>query len=451
MNQYFKSISPLDGRYYNQLEFLSEVVSEYALVKYRLKVELEWFIFLFKLELLSLPKLSLQDENFLQTIYQDFNHDEFSKIKDIENKINHDVKAVEYYIKNKLTYHPLLNKYKELVHFGATSEDINNLSYALMLKEIKNILLQQELPILQEVILNLANKYKDNPMMARTHGQPASPTTMGKELFNFYYRLHRQILQLESQEILGKMNGAVGNFNAHYLCYPDIDWPKITRVFIEQNLRIKYNPYTTQIEPHDYMVEFFDNLRRINTILIDFSRDMWGYISLEYFIQKINSNEVGSSTMPHKVNPIDFENCEGNLGLANSLLIHFAEKLPISRWQRDLSDSTVLRNIGVAVSHIVLAYRSLLKGLNKLEINTVKIEGDLESHPELLTEAIQVILRKHHISDAYEQLKSISRGKLLSLDELRVFINQLDIPNDDKIVLLKLQPNNYIGLANKMF
>jgi adenylosuccinate lyase len=450
-HQNFKSISPLDGRYYHQLEPLSDMVSEFALMKYRLKVEISWFKFLFKLEQLNLPKLLLQEENYLHEIYQNFDYQQFKLVKDIESVTNHDVKAIEYYIKNKLDNNPIINKYKEFVHFAATSEDINNLSYALMLKDIKSLLLEQELLILKNTILELANKYKNQPMMSRTHGQPASPTTVGKELFNVYYRLDRQIRQLEAQELLGKMNGAVGNFNAHFLCYPNIDWCNMAKIFVEQNLNIKYNPYTTQIEPHDYMAEFFDNIRRINTILIDFSRDMWGYISIDYFKQKTNPNEVGSSTMPHKVNPIDFENCEGNLGLANALLTHFSEKLPISRWQRDLSDSTVLRNIGVAISYGILAYKSLVKGLNKTEVNTDKIEQDLDNQPQLLTEAIQVILRKHHIEDAYEQLKAISRGKNLTLSELRSFINQLNIPNDDKILLLNLDTKKYIGLANQMF
>jgi adenylosuccinate lyase len=450
-NKCFKSISPLDSRYYQQLSFLSDIVSEFALSRYRLMVELEWFKFLFTLTPLKLPKLLIAELDLLDNIYKNFDEVEFLTVKDLEKKINHDVKAIEYYIKDKIAGSEKLNKYKELVHFAATSEDINNLSYALMLKDIRHLLINQELQSIQNSILYSAIKYKTQPMMARTHGQPASPTTVGKELFNVYYRIERQIKQLNKQDILGKMNGAVGCFNAHYLCYPEVDWMSVTKEFIEQHLGIVYNPYTTQIEPHDYMAEIFDNIRRINTILIDFSRDMWGYISLEYFKQKVNEFEVGSSTMPHKVNPIDFENCEGNLGLSNALLTYFSEKLPISRWQRDLSDSTVLRNIGVAVAYAILAYKSLCKGLNKLEINIVKINEDLNNHPELLAEAFQVILRKYQIEDAYERLKLISRGKILTLENLRKFINEINIPNDDKILLLNLETHLYLGLAAQMF
>lgn len=450
-NKSFKVISPLDSRYYEQLSFLSNIVSEFALSKYRLKVELEWFKFLFTLVPLKLPKLSTTEEIILDSIYNNFDDSEFIIVKNIEKRINHDVKAIEYYIKDKISVSERLSQYKEFVHFAATSEDINNLSYALMLKDVRSLLVNKELQNIQSIIFNLANKYKSQPMMARTHGQPASATTVGKEFFNIYYRIERQIKQLEQQDILGKMNGAVGCFNAHYLCYPQINWLDVTKNFIEKNLGITYNPYTTQIEPHDYMAEIFDNIRRINIILIDFSRDIWGYISLEYFKQNINELEIGSSTMPHKVNPIDFENCEGNLGLSNALLNHFSEKLPISRWQRDLSDSTVLRNIGVAAAYAILAYKSLVKGLNKLEINSIKIEEDLINHPEILAEAVQVILRKYKIDNAYEKLKAISRGKILTIEGLRLFINEIDIPNDDKILLLNLEPRTYIGLSNQMF
>jgi adenylosuccinate lyase len=357
------SISPLDGRYFDKVANLSEIVSEFGLIKYRIKVEIEWFKLLCDTKQLNLPILSSNDIQFLDNIVNSFDVKACEAVKQIEKTTNHDVKAVEYYIKEQFVRHENLNSYREFIHFACTSEDINNLSYGLMLKDIRDKVLNVELSKIQDRLLQLANQYRDVAMMCRTHGQSATPSTMGKELYNVHYRLQRQIKQLKDQPILGKINGTVGNYNAHIASCPNLDWPSIAKTLIEDKLDLTFNPYTTQIEPHDYVAEMFNTLRLINTILIDLSRDIWGYIALGYFKQKVIAGEVGSSTMPHKINPIDFENAEGNLGLANSLATHFSEKLPISRWQRDLTDSTVQRNIGVAVGYSVLAYSSLLKGL----------------------------------------------------------------------------------------
>ncbi len=445
------AISPLDGRYFNKVESISEIVSEFGLNKYRIYVEIEWFKYLFSVSEVGLPKLDEGDIKLLDSIVSNFNSIECEKVKEIEAKTNHDVKAIEYYIKEQIKPNDKLNTYREFVHFACTSEDINNLSYALMLKDIKENILSPTLNQLNLLIKKLALQYRDISMMSRTHGQPATPTTMGKEFYNVYYRLERQLTQLSKQEILGKINGAVGNYNAHLVSYPNLNWPKLAEDFIENKLGLMFNPFTTQIEPHDYVAEICDNLKRINTILIDFSRDVWGYIAINYFKQKVIAGEVGSSTMPHKVNPIDFENCEGNLGLANSLAHHLAEKLPISRWQRDLTDSTVQRNIGVIIGYCVLAYSSLTKGLNKLEINQSAIYMDLNNNWELLAEPIQTIMRKVGIHDAYEQLKDLTRGKKVDAQSIAEFINNLAIPIDEKDKLLKLAPDNYIGFANKLF
>ncbi len=449
--EHIKAISPLDGRYFTKVSNLADIVSEYGLIKCRVRVEIEWLKLLFSTKEIGLPDLLDIEIDLLDSIVNNFDTAEALKIKKIESTTNHDVKAVEYYIKEQIKNNTTLNTYSEFVHFACTSEDINNLSYALMLKDIRELVLKNELTSLMDELLELAQKYKNMPMMCRTHGQPATPSTMGKEFYNVYYRLQRQLKQLSNQEILGKINGAVGNYNAHVVSFPDVDWQELARSFIEDTLDLSFNPFTTQIEPHDYLAEFFDNLRRINTILIDFSRDVWGYISINYFKQKILANEVGSSTMPHKVNPIDFENCEGNLGLANSLAIHLSEKLPISRWQRDLTDSTVQRNIGVVIAYSVLAYSSLLKGLSKLEINESIMHEELNNNWELLAEPIQTVMRKAGIKNAYEKLKELTRGKKIDSTKVRDFINSLELNEVEKNALLQLTPHNYIGLANKLY
>jgi adenylosuccinate lyase len=445
------AISPLDGRYFNKLGNLSQIVSEFGLNKFRLQVEIEWFKFLFTLKEIGLPQLAIEEIAILDDIIDNFDAEACVELKQLEATTNHDVKAVEYYIKKQLVAYPSLNKYKEFVHFACTSEDINNLSYALMLQKIQKSFLLPQITLVTDRILELADKYRNVAMMCRTHGQPATPSTMGKELYNVSYRLQRQLQQLSQQEILGKMNGAVGNYNAHVVCYPDVAWDKMIQKFVVERLGLAFNPYTTQIEPHDYMAELFDNLKRINVILIDFVRDIWSYISINYFKQKVVANEVGSSTMPHKVNPIDFENGEGNLGVANSLLSHMADKLPISRYQRDLTDSTVQRNIGVATGYSLLAYSSILKGLSKLEINHEAIVNDLDNNWELLAEPIQMAMRKCGISNSYEQLKELTRGKKINQAIIREFINSLSIPDEDKERLLTLTPHTYIGLASKLY
>jgi len=445
-----QNISPLDGRYAGKLSSLNTLVSEFGLIKNRIYVEVEWFKLLFTLPELGLAKLSANEVQLLDDIVTNFDETAAAEVKHIEATANHDVKAVEYYLKDKIRHNPLLHKYSEFIHFACTSEDINNLSYGLMLKQLRQDVLLVELQAIQDKLKQLAFAHKDVAMMCRTHGQPASPSTMGKELYNVYYRLERQLAQLAKQQILGKINGAVGNYNAHVVSFPQVNWPQVAQHFVESVLGLTFNPLTTQIEPHDYMAEYFDCMRRINTILIDLARDLWGYISINYFKQKVVAGEVGSSTMPHKVNPIDFENSEGNLGMANALLTHLSEKLPISRFQRDLTDSTVQRNIGVALAYGVLAYNSLLKGLNKLELNQDIIKHDLAQNCELLAEPIQMVMRKHNVAGAYEQLKALTRGKKLSLAELHEFIQQLAIPTEDKARLLALTPDNYIGLASSL-
>lgn len=445
------AISPLDGRYFDKVSAIGTIASEYGLTRYRLQVELMWLKFLFSTPEIGLPELNTNEIKLLDDILVGFDVTQCERVKQIEKTTNHDVKAVEYYIKKQIAQSPKLNEHREFIHFACTSEDINNLSYALMLKDLREQILNTELDRILNKIEELSFSYKDMSMMCRTHGQSATPSTMGKELYNVYYRLQRQIRQLNQVEILGKINGAVGNYNAHVVSYPQIKWDELTRKFVEDNLGLIFNPFTTQIEPHDYVAEFFDNLRRINTILIDFDRDLWGYISLNYFKQRVIAGEVGSSTMPHKVNPIDFENSEGNLGLANALATHLSEKLPISRWQRDLTDSTVQRNIGVAVAYASLGYSSLYKGLSKLEINPDAINRDLDNNWELLAEPIQTVMRKCGVADAYEQLKELTRGKKVDANKVRDFINTLTIPATEKDKLLALTPHNYIGLANKLF
>ncbi len=448
--QSIMSISPLDGRYFDKVSDIAPIASEYGLTKYRLKVEIEWLKLLFATPEIGLPVLDKDEIYLLDEIVSKFDITQCEQIKQIEKTTNHDVKAVEYFIKEKIASVPKLYKYREFIHFACTSEDINNLSYALMLKDLRAQINKYLATILNKIEEH-SNLYKDVAMVCRTHGQSATPSTMGKEFYNVYYRLQRQLKQLNQIEILGKINGAVGNYNAHIVSYPDIKWNELAKVFVEDTLNLTFNPYTTQIEPHDYMAEFFDNLRRINTILIDFARDIWGYISLNYFKQRVIAGEIGSSTMPHKVNPIDFENSEGNLGLANAMAMHLSEKLPISRWQRDLTDSTVQRNIGSVVAYAILGYSSLQKGLSKLEINPLVINQDLDNNWELLAEPIQTVMRKCGVANAYEQLKELTRGKKVDAVKVREFIQGLGIPQEEKNKLLELTPHNYIGLANKLF
>lgn len=450
MNNIF-ALSPLDGRYLDKVSELSKIVSEFGLVKYRVQVEVEWFKLIFATSSFGHEQLSSSDIAILDKIVSAFDENAALRIKEIEKTTNHDVKAVEYYIKEQIANYPNLNSKREFIHFAATSEDINNLSYGLMLKDIKDKVLLKNLEEIQKRILFLSTEYKNVAIMSRTHGQSATPTTMGKEFYNVYYRLNRQIEQLKKQEILGKFNGAVGNYNAHLIAYPNVDWEPVSRNLIENKLGLTFNPYTTQIEPHDYVAEYMDTIRRINTILIDFARDVWGYIAFNYFKQSVVAGEVGSSTMPHKVNPIDFENCEGNLGIANSLATHLAEKLPISRFQRDLTDSTVQRNIGIIAGYSLLSYKALLKGLNKLEINITAINNDLDNNWELLAEPIQTVMRKLGVENAYEQLKELTRGKKVDAVKVQEFVQHLNIAEDEKAKLLKLTPHNYIGLANKLY
>lgn len=446
------ALSPLDGRYAENLNPLRTIFSEYGLIKNRLKVELLW------LEALSdEPKIqevqpfSAKTRTMIQEVIANFSLAEAEAVKEIERTTNHDVKALEYWIKKRFVDVPEISQVSEFIHFACTSEDINNLSHALMLKEA---LFTVFLPKLQEIdakLREMAHLFANQPMMSRTHGQPATPTTMGKELANVLARLGRQIKQLNQQEILGKINGAVGNYNAHLSAYPEINWPELAKQFVEKKLELTFNPYTIQIEPHDYMAELFQTFQRINTILIDFNRDVWGYISLGYFKQKVKAGEVGSSTMPHKVNPIDFENSEGNLGLSNAVLSHLAEKLPISRWQRDLTDSTVLRNMGVGLGYAYLAYLSHLRGLNKLEINPSALLNDLNSNWELLAEPIQTVMRRYGLENPYEQLKALTRGKLgITEQELSEFIQNLNLPEQAKKALLELKPHLYLGLAEQL-
>ena len=441
------AISPVDGRYGNKTEALREIFSEYGLIRYRIIVEIRWLQRLAEVpEIKEVPTLSESAQTSLQEIIDSFSITEANRIKEIEQTTNHDVKAVEYFLKEQFTGNEELNRISEFLHFGCTSEDINNLCHALMLRDAKN---QQLIPLADDVVSTLAALAKEHAglaMIARTHGQPASPTTLGKEIAIFVHRLHRQHQEFKAIRIFGKMNGAVGNFNAHLVAYPEIDWMSVSESFVE-SLSLSWNPHTTQIEPHDYMAEYFHALCRFNTVLIDFCRDAWGYISLGYFKQKTIENEVGSSTMPHKINPIDFENAEGNLGIANALMSHLAEKLPISRWQRDLTDSTSIRNIGTALAHSIIAYQSCLKGIQKLDINPELIQSDLDKNQEVLAEAIQTVMRRNGIDKPYEKLKQLTRGNTTTQKEMTKFIQSLDIPDDEKKRLVDLTPEKYIGNA----
>ncbi|SFM39973.1 adenylosuccinate lyase [Halopseudomonas yangmingensis] len=442
------AVSPVDGRYGSKTSSLRSIFSEYGLIRFRVEVEVRW------LQCLAahpgIPEIgpfSVEANALLDALVSDFKLEYAERIKDIERTTNHDVKAVEYLLKEQVAGLPELHKVNEFIHFACTSEDINNLSHALMLRAGRD---QVVLPLMRRIleeIRNLAHQHADVPMLSRTHGQPASPTSMGKELANVAYRLQRQIAQIEAIPLLGKINGAVGNYNAHLSAYPQVDWEANARQFIETTLGLDFNPYTTQIEPHDYIAELFDAVARFNTILIDFDRDIWGYISLGYFKQKTVAGEIGSSTMPHKVNPIDFENSEGNLGIANAVMQHLASKLPISRWQRDLTDSTVLRNLGVGFAHSLIAYESTLKGISKLEINTHRLAEDLNNCWEVLAEPIQTVMRRYAVPNAYEKLKELTRGKGITPDALLGFVDALEIPEQAKAELKALTPASYLGNA----
>ena len=441
------AISPVDGRYGSKTAAFRDLFSEYGLIKHRVLVEVRWFQALAaNAEIAEVPQLDDAATALLNGIVDNFSLSDAERVKTIERTTNHDVKAVEYFLKEKIQGNAMLEASNEFLHFACTSEDINNLSHGLMLKAGRDDVL---LPAMDEIIDTLskqAQEYASQPMLSRTHGQTASPTTVGKELANVVYRLRKQRDQVANIEIVGKANGAVGNYNAHITAYPEIDWPAFSQQFIE-SIGLTINPFTIQIEPHDYMAEMFDAISRFNTILIDLSRDIWAYISNAYFKQKTVAGEIGSSTMPHKVNPIDFENAEGNLGIANALFNHLSLKLPISRWQRDLTDSTVLRNLGVGFAHSLISYQSLLKGLNKLEVNARVIEADLDSSWEVLAEPIQTVMRRYGIENPYEKLKELTRGKAITQQAFQEFIQTLEIPEDARDKLLALTPMNYIGNA----
>ncbi|AYN94158.1 adenylosuccinate lyase [Pseudomonas sp. LTJR-52] len=442
------AVSPIDGRYASKTQALRPIFSEYGLIRFRATVEVRWLQRLASHDAIpEVAPFSTQANEILEKLVTSFSLEQAERVKEIERTTNHDVKAIEYLLKEHAAALPELNAVSEFIHFACTSEDINNLSHALMLREGRDTVL---LPLMRNIagaIRELAHRFADVPMLSRTHGQPASPTTLGKELANVVYRLDRQIKQIAGIELLGKINGAVGNYNAHLSAYSQINWEANAQAFVENDLGLTWNPYTTQIEPHDYIAELFDAIARFNTILIDFDRDIWGYISLGYFKQKTVAGEIGSSTMPHKVNPIDFENSEGNLGIANALLQHLASKLPISRWQRDLTDSTVLRNLGVGFAHSVIAYEATLKGISKLELNAQRIADDLDNCWEVLAEPVQTVMRRYGIANPYEKLKELTRGKGISAEALQTFIEGLDIPAEAKAELKALTPANYIGNA----
>ena len=444
------ALSPVDGRYAAKVNALRPIFSEFGLIKARVHVEMEWLIALAnEANITELPPFDGQQTQFLRGIASGFTPEQAARVKAIERTTNHDVKAVEYFIKEQLETRADLAQAKEFVHFACTSEDINNLSYSLMLKQGRDEVLTVQLQRLQGALHDLSLQNAAQPMLSRTHGQTASPTTLGKELANVLARLNRQVSQLQSVAMLGKINGAVGNYNAHVIAYPEVDWPRFAESFV-QSLGLEFNPYTTQIEPHDGIAELSDVMRRSNIILIDLCRDIWGYISLGYFKQQLKAGEVGSSTMPHKVNPIDFENAEGNFGIANSLLGHFAEKLPISRWQRDLTDSTVLRALGTGFAHTLIGLDSLCKGLGKLETNPDRLNADLDAAWEVLAEPVQTVMRRYGLPNPYEQLKALTRGQGISQDSMRAFIQTLDIPDAPKLALLELTPGSYTGHARQL-
>jgi adenylosuccinate lyase len=441
------AISPVDGRYGSKVSTLRPIFSEFGLTKYRVTVEVRWLQKLSQTPAINeVPAFSDAANAVLNDIVAHFNEEDALRIKKIEATTNHDVKAVEYFLKEKIADNVELNAVTEFIHFACTSEDINNLSHALMLKECRETVLLPELDTILADIKGLAKEYKSIPMMCRTHGQPASPSTLGKEMANVFIRLQRQRAQIESIELLGKINGAVGNYNAHLSAYPEVDWHGFANEFVT-SLGLTWNAFTTQIEPHDYIAELFDAIARFNTILIDFDRDIWGYIALGHFKQRTIAGEIGSSTMPHKVNPIDFENSEGNLGIANALFTHLAQKLPISRWQRDLTDSTVLRNLGVGFAHSLIAYQATRKGISKLQVNEESLANELDKNWEVLAEPVQTVMRRYGIEKPYEKLKDLTRGKRVDADSMRDFINKLELPESVKAELCLLTPASYIGRA----
>ena len=446
------ALSPLDGRYAKSVEALRPVFSEYGLMRARVRVELSWLKALAaEPKIVEVPPFDGAVLAEIDDVIAGFSLEDAAAVKAIEATTNHDVKAIEYWLKERFAGVPAVSAVSEFIHFACTSEDINNLSHALMLREARDEVLLPKLAEVSDKLRSLAHELAAVPMMSRTHGQPATPTTLGKEVANVLYRLERQAKQLSAQEFLGKINGAVGNYNAHMVAYPDVDWEGHCRRFVEEDLGLTFNPYTIQIEPHDYMAEFFQAVSRINTILIDFNRDVWGYISLGYFKQKVKAGEVGSSTMPHKVNPIDFENSEGNLGMANAVLAFLSEKLPVSRWQRDLTDSTVLRNMGVGIGYAVLGLAAHLRGLNKLEANPAALAADLNATWELLAEPIQTVMRRYGVANPYEKLKDLTRGKGgITPEVLASFIRDLDIPDGAKQQLLDLTPASYVGKAENL-
>ncbi|HEO1804299.1 adenylosuccinate lyase [Acinetobacter baumannii] len=443
------ALSPLDGRYASKCDALRPFLSEFGLIHARVTVEVRWLQALSnRPEIGEVAPFSAETNAALDAIVSNFSEEDANRIKEIERTTNHDVKAVEYFLKEKIAGIAELQNAGEFIHFACTSEDINNLSHALMLKNGREVLVSSMKQILN-AISALATTHAEQPMLSRTHGQTASPTTLGKEMANVAYRLARQIKQFENVELLGKINGAVGNYNAHLSAYPNVDWPAHSQAFVE-SLGLTFNPYTTQIEPHDYMAELFDALRRFNTILIDFNRDVWGYISLGYFKQKLKEGEVGSSTMPHKVNPIDFENSEGNLGIANAVLAHLGEKLPISRWQRDLTDSTVLRNMGVGFAQSLIAFDACLKGIGKLELNANRLNEDLDQAQEVLAEPIQTVMRRYNVEKPYEKLKALTRGQAMTRDMMVDFVNGNElaqVPSEERARLAELTPATYTGNA----
>jgi adenylosuccinate lyase len=443
------ALSPLDGRYRGKVSALRPLMSEAGFMHFRVKVEIEWLKALARAGLPELPAFGADTLEYLDHMVTNFSSEDAQRIKEFEAQTNHDVKAVEYFIKEKFQTNPALQTASEFVHFACTSEDINNMSHALMLQAAREEVVAPSLEKLINELKGFAHRFADMPMMSRTHGQPASPTTLGKEFANVAHRLQRTLDQINAVELPAKMNGAVGNFNAHLSAYPELDWQALSRNLIE-GLGLTFNPYTIQIEPHDGIAALMDAVARANTILIDFTRDVWGYVSLGYFKQRLKEGEVGSSTMPHKVNPIDFENAEGNLGVANALLKHLSEKLPVSRWQRDLTDSTVLRNLGVALGYGLLAYESCLRGMGKLEVNVQAIDQDINNAWELLAEPVQTVMRRYGLPQPYERLKELTRGKGITQEALQTFIAGLELPEPEKNRLLAMTPRSYIGLASAL-
>ncbi|ATZ11357.1 adenylosuccinate lyase [Erwinia amylovora] len=444
------AVSPVDGRYGDKVSPLRAIFSEYGLLKYRVEVEIRWLQKLAACdEIQEVPAFDANANAFLDNVIVTFSEEDAARIKTIERTTNHDVKAVEYFLKEKVASVPALHAVSEFIHFACTSEDINNLSHALMLETARREVIVPYWKKIIGAVKDLAAQYRDIPLLSRTHGQPATPSTLGKEMANVAYRFERQLSQLERIEILGKINGAVGNYNAHIAAYPEVDWHQLSEEFVT-SLGVTWNPYTTQIEPHDYIAELFDCLARFNTILIDFDRDIWGYIALNHFRQRTIAGEIGSSTMPHKVNPIDFENSEGNLGLANAVMQHLASKLPVSRWQRDLTDSTVLRNLGVGVGYALIAYQATLKGVAKLEVNRDRLLEELDNNWEVLAEPIQTVMRRYGIEKPYEKLKELTRGKRVDAQGMKDFIDSLALPEEEKTRLKQMTPANYLGRAVQM-